>query len=123
MTQFVCKFCQKSFISQGMLDRHKCIYSNEHKSVQTHQQQDHNTDERTFDCHTCRKSFKTPSELTEHRRSHSVERQFECNSCGNSFIPRRNPVIRRYTHYDDKLHLQCESCEKSHNDEMRFTCS
>ncbi|XP_067869942.1 zinc finger protein 850-like [Heterodontus francisci] len=91
--------------------------------------------EKPWKCGDCGKSFKCPSELETHRRSHTGERPFICSMCGKGFIQSSTLVTHQRVHSDNKP-FKCSDCEKNfkrrkdlvrhqrtHTGEKPFTCS
>ena len=49
-----------------------------------------NTDEKTFSCDQCPKSFNQRAHLKTHRRTHTGEKPFLCDQCPKSFSDSSN---------------------------------
>ncbi|XP_028039113.1 zinc finger protein 1 isoform X2 [Bombyx mandarina] len=67
--QFVCDQCDKTFVKQSSLARHKY----EHSGQRPHK------------CQECPKAFKHKHHLTEHKRLHTGEKPFQCCKCFKKF--------------------------------------
>ncbi|XP_060102098.1 zinc finger and BTB domain-containing protein 49 [Heteronotia binoei] len=67
--------------------------------------------ERQYSCALCRKSFKHPSNLELHIRSHTGEKPFECNICGKCFSQAGNLQTHLRRHSGEKPYI-CEVCGK-----------
>ncbi|XP_047503119.1 zinc finger protein 1 isoform X3 [Pieris napi] len=66
---FACDQCDKTFVKQGSLVRHKYEHSGQ----------------RPYKCAECPKSFKHKHHLTEHKRLHTGEKPFQCCKCLKKF--------------------------------------
>ncbi|GBP80480.1 Zinc finger protein 1 [Eumeta japonica] len=67
--QFVCDQCDKTFVKQSSLARHKYEHSGQ----------------RPYKCVECPKAFKHKHHLTEHKRLHTGEKPFQCCKCLKKF--------------------------------------
>ncbi|XP_038223049.1 zinc finger protein 1 isoform X1 [Zerene cesonia] len=67
--QFVCDQCDKTFVKQSSLARHKYEHSGQ----------------RPYKCMECPKAFKHKHHLTEHKRLHTGEKPFQCCKCLKKF--------------------------------------
>ncbi|XP_045514172.1 zinc finger protein 1 isoform X2 [Pieris brassicae] len=67
--QFVCDQCDKTFVKQSSLARHKYEHSGQ----------------RPYKCAECPKAFKHKHHLTEHKRLHTGEKPFQCCKCLKKF--------------------------------------
>ncbi|RVE48116.1 hypothetical protein evm_007176 [Chilo suppressalis] len=66
---FVCNLCDKTFVKQSSLARHKYEHSGQ----------------RPYKCEVCPKAFKHKHHLTEHQRLHTGEKPFQCFKCLKKF--------------------------------------
>ncbi|XP_047461479.1 zinc finger protein 2-like [Mugil cephalus] len=103
-TVFTCYKCDKCFSSSDKLSQHQAT---------------HSTEEKSFRCSYCRKTFFTFTELNKHRRHECVERRCPCRDCGALFpSPSRLRSHRLAVHpqnqavADDLNTYQCCKCSR-----------
>ncbi|KAL2077863.1 hypothetical protein ACEWY4_027367 [Coilia grayii] len=65
-----------------------------------------------YGCEICRKTFKHPSNLELHKRSHTGEKPFQCSICGKHFSQSGNLQTHLRRHSGEKPYI-CELCGKS----------
>ncbi|CAL4179245.1 unnamed protein product, partial [Meganyctiphanes norvegica] len=68
-SEFQCKICCKSFISDGPLKNHMTVHSSD----------------RPFACEICNKKFKTAKDRQKHMLNHSTVKPFECTKCDKKY--------------------------------------
>ncbi|KAK9405632.1 hypothetical protein NXF25_004406 [Crotalus adamanteus] len=68
-------------------------------------------DEQLKKCLDCGKGFVWPSELIEHRRSHTGERPYSCVHCGKSFSRKSYIIKHERIHTGEKPYI-CAHCGK-----------
>ena len=121
--KYNCDICQKSFIRNNELVRHKRIHTNvkpftcevcQKKFTQEGNLKWHekvHTNERTFICDICQKAFKRKTELTTHKRIHIDDRPFICDICQKAFSQKSTLINHKATHSTEKL-FACDVCSK-----------
>ena len=62
-----------------------------------------------LECSYCQKTFKKPSELLYHTRSHTGVRPFACNQCDKSFVSNAHLLRHQRTHSTEPRHV-CPTC-------------
>nr|XP_023655704.1 zinc finger and BTB domain-containing protein 49 [Paramormyrops kingsleyae]XP_023655705.1 zinc finger and BTB domain-containing protein 49 [Paramormyrops kingsleyae]XP_023655706.1 zinc finger and BTB domain-containing protein 49 [Paramormyrops kingsleyae]XP_023655707.1 zinc finger and BTB domain-containing protein 49 [Paramormyrops kingsleyae] len=70
------------------------------------------TQMKQYCCEMCGKTFKHPSNLELHKRSHTGEKPFQCNICGKNFSQAGNLQTHLRRHSGEKPYI-CEICGKS----------
>ncbi|MBN3326469.1 ZBT49 protein, partial [Atractosteus spatula] len=68
--------------------------------------------QKQYCCEMCGKTFKHPSNLELHKRSHTGEKPFQCNICGKNFSQAGNLQTHLRRHSGEKPYI-CEICGKS----------
>ena len=71
-----------------------------------------NTDEKTYKCEVCSRSFAQKSHLTEHTRTHTGEKPFKCELCSQFFSQKSALTRHRRTQTGEKP-FKCQSCSQS----------
>ncbi|XP_074468517.1 uncharacterized protein LOC141753817 [Sebastes fasciatus] len=108
---------------------------NRSKSRKTSGIKTFHTEEKSFSCSFCNKSFSRCGNLQKHIRIHTGEKLFNCSVCGKAFVERGNLKVHMRTHTGEKP-FSCSVCERSfahsgnlqthmrtHTEESRFSCS
>ncbi|XP_072556478.1 uncharacterized protein [Paramormyrops kingsleyae] len=62
-------------------------------------------------CLDCGKSFKSPSSLKIHKKTHSREKIHSCNECGKTFANQTYLARHKETHLTEKTYI-CDQCGK-----------
>jgi len=91
---FICKFCEKVYLSLGALKMH----------IRTHTL--------PCKCNLCGKAFSRPWLLQGHIRTHTGEKPFTCQHCNRAFADRSNLRAHLQTHSEVKKY-SCKSCSKT----------
>jgi uncharacterized Zn-finger protein len=77
-----------------------------------------NTTIRKHKCETCKKRFKSPSQLNIHNRIHSKQKSFSCDQCQMAFSQKGSLSLHKRLHTGEKPY-RCDICQKkfaqSHN--------
>lgn len=63
------------------------------------------------ECELCEKSFRSPSALRQHMRTHSVEKPFKCTVCGKGFSKSWSLTSHMQTH-SSEWQYKCDICDK-----------
>ncbi|KAM8927164.1 uncharacterized protein RCH25_007449 [Pelodytes ibericus] len=120
---YVCSQCDKRFVFQSSVSRHKKIHQEQdllkcmdcdqcfpgltfllrHKS--TH------TNDRPYSCDRCHKSYRNRSSLYKHKRSHTGERPYVCSECGKSFSHNFHLLRHQQIHTGERP-FECRLCDK-----------
>ncbi|EAT36082.1 AAEL011816-PA [Aedes aegypti] len=99
-----CEFCHESFLRIRYLRRHRLLIhgktdvsvkierslddTESSEQIQVKRKEPKSSKRRrdlSYGCELCNRTFKLPSSLAAHVKTHSEERKFACNDCGNSF--------------------------------------
>ena len=70
---------------------------------------DKRSEEETFQCSNCNKSFTKKTDLVQHQRIHSGEKPFQCSICNKCFALKDTLVNHQRTHTGEKP-FQCSIC-------------
>ena len=76
------------------------------KSGMKGMEQDEQTAGLPYMCTICRKTFKTPSKMVIHMRSHSGEKPYTCNICEKGFTVQSSLTTLMRTQWRETLFLQ-----------------
>ncbi|XP_022073425.1 zinc finger protein 665-like isoform X1 [Acanthochromis polyacanthus] len=97
---FSCQLCRSSFANlRALTVHHKKAHSEESHLPQI--------------CSICSRSFPSPSELLEHRKSHVTTKRYICQKCGEGF----DSLLARSQHrqmHQVKRQFKCPHCEKTY---------
>ncbi|XP_034232617.1 zinc finger protein 239-like [Thrips palmi] len=94
-TKYKCDKCDKCYIWQPDLVKHKKVHSGKrHK------------------CSECDKSYVLKSDLCKHEKSHQVGKAFPCKNCGKSFLTAGDMHKHMRIHTGEKPYF-CNMCNKS----------
>ena len=70
------------------------------------------TDEKTFECSHCDKTFSLYMVLVINQRTHTGEKLFQCSHCDKSFSNNSHLVIHKRSHTGERP-FQCNHCDKA----------
>ncbi|XP_055522416.1 zinc finger protein 429-like [Wyeomyia smithii] len=120
--RYRCDICGKDYKSTTNLNQHKKYHTSHEDEL--------------LKCPDCGKGFVYRYALVKHMTTHSNEREFECDICGKSYKTATNLYDHRKYHIsgENKLH-RCDNCGKgfvyhhlllrhmrTHSDERRYRC-
>lgn len=120
---YVCIPCGKGFPSSEQLNSHveshteEDLYIKDEEAVAdglAAQSLAFAGDSRPYKCSVCEKSYRDPSTLRQHEKTHWLSRPFPCNICGKMFTQRGTMTRHMRSHLGLKP-FACEECG------MRFT--
>ena len=97
---FTCEECSYSVSRKYELRRHKeTKHSNQ-------------TDEKLFQCDSCDRRWRSPSELKVHKRIHNGEKLFQCPLCDKRFSTSGDVTKHKIVHTQDRPYT-CKECLRS----------
>ncbi|XP_069788733.1 hypermethylated in cancer 2 protein-like [Narcine bancroftii] len=117
---YVCIPCGKGFPSSEQLNAHveshteEDLYIKDEADSLAAQNLPYANDSRPYKCSVCEKSYRDPSTLRQHEKTHWLSRPFPCNICGKMFTQRGTMTRHMRSHLGLKP-FACEECG------MRFT--
>ncbi|XP_059799689.1 hypermethylated in cancer 2 protein isoform X1 [Hypanus sabinus] len=117
---YVCIPCGKGFPSSEQLNAHveshteEDLYIKDEADSLATQSLTYAGDSRPYKCSVCEKSYRDPSTLRQHEKTHWLSRPFPCNICGKMFTQRGTMTRHMRSHLGLKP-FACEECG------MRFT--
>ncbi|XP_067862194.1 hypermethylated in cancer 2 protein isoform X2 [Heptranchias perlo] len=117
---YVCIPCGKGFPSSEQLNAHVETHTEEDLYIKDEtdnlatQNLPYTNDSRPYKCSVCEKSYRDPSTLRQHEKTHWLSRPFPCNICGKMFTQRGTMTRHMRSHLGLKP-FACEECG------MRFT--
>ncbi|XP_078410593.1 hypermethylated in cancer 2 protein isoform X2 [Cetorhinus maximus] len=117
---YVCIPCGKGFPSSEQLNAHvethteEDLYIKDEADSLATQNLPYPNDSRPYKCSVCEKSYRDPSTLRQHEKTHWLSRPFPCNICGKMFTQRGTMTRHMRSHLGLKP-FACEECG------MRFT--
>ena len=122
--QYYCTVHNLSLEEKTLLKQHmSCVCSSE------------KSDNPTYSCKICSKSYKVIGKLNRHMKSHTKNSRFKCQKCGKLCIDNYALKTHERTHTKSKPY-SCSTCqkkfsgfqnlkrhEKSHKNEKQFVCN
>ena len=94
LSRFNCVECQSEFPVKDDLKKHQFIHLNI----------------KQFKCTLCGKSFKQPTGLYNHKKTHE-KASIKCSACDKTFVSMTNYKKHQITHSTEKK-FSCEECDK-----------
>ena len=90
-----------------------CQKSFDQKSVyQSHLRSHGKEGEDPYRCNICSKTFAVPARLTRHYRTHTGEKPYQCEYCSKSFSVKENLSVHRRIHTKERPY-KCDVCERA----------
>lgn len=90
-----------------------CQKTFEQKSVyQSHLRSHGKEGEDPYRCNICNKTFAVPARLTRHYRTHTGEKPYQCEYCNKSFSVKENLSVHRRIHTKERPY-KCDVCERA----------
>ena len=99
----LCAMCNLAFENPFKLEIHVTRKHSESKPDKVH------TEEKSFSCNFCEKTFGFSCQRKIHERIHTGEKPFKCNFCCQSFAQRGNKVRHEIIHTNEKP-FECRFC-------------
>uniref|UniRef100_A0A336LW72 CSON006329 protein n=1 Tax=Culicoides sonorensis TaxID=179676 RepID=A0A336LW72_CULSO len=127
---FICEYCGKSYVrkdnlklhiishqetSQEPQNIHICPICNSkfyYKSTYQNHLTTVHSNNRSFKCDLCDKSYKRQDSLNQHRLLHENKRSFECEICGSCFN-RKFSLTNHMKIHNERTWFECEFCEEA----------
>ena len=114
---YKCNDCNRMFSRKVQYEKH----------IRQHAPAPDPSDELSFDCELCGKTFKNEKSLKIHSKRHSTKNKITCVICGKKFCQRSSLKMHLRIHNNQSKKYDCEMCDKyflSANDlkKHRITC-
>ncbi|XP_062711187.1 zinc finger protein OZF isoform X2 [Aedes albopictus] len=131
---YKCEFCKESYLRVRDLRRHRLVvHAQTELTVKSLDEQEDSGDQLPvkqeipqkesskkkskndlpYGCNLCSRTFKLPSSLASHIKTHSEERKFVCNECGVGFKKLAHLKMHVNGVHLRKKAYSCEVCNKS----------
>ncbi|XP_063702312.1 zinc finger protein 236-like [Culicoides brevitarsis] len=100
--------CQKEIVSEPRLEPVITI-----KNVENEAKLDEKKRPRAnYTCQYCSKSFRRPTDLQRHVRTHTNEKPYKCTECEKAFALKATLLFHLKTHQTDREKVSCLICDK-----------